>query len=571
MAGQCEYSESYSDLISGEPKTYKCHRDAIPGSRFCLFHDERYWSEHEEEVRGEFFKELEAAKGGVLLAIGYHLPEIELRKGLECDTYFHRAVFHGPFIAKGIDFSRVMVIFENATFEGYVGLSKAKFKSAAFSESTFNELADFSGATFNEPAAFSESTFNEPAVFSGATFKFAFFPRATFNKSANFFEATFNELADFSGATFKFADFSKATFNKSANFFEATFNEQVYFNNSTFAGPTTFEMALFKGAAEFEDTVFLVPYGGILDQTKRGGLFKKIITVKGTTVKCKFEEDHEITITRTDKESREEIKRGNEFEHCFGEAGVYKIRCILHKEEEGEIEVLEDPNGIILFYKSRAEEPQMVLFDRVNLVRVLLLNFMGLDRIRLLNVEFGGADRIVTIEEETFRREGGKPIKDMLGALPTTLEGVTRDDVLWVYRKLRDCYEGDARYADAGRAFISEMEVRRLYRKDGRANPSYVRWLSPLALYKWLANYGESYMRPLLLSASTILGFAAVRWLAGLPAEDALDALVDSLAAFFQIPRGSGNADILERILSAPILAALIIALRRNLERRFRR
>jgi hypothetical protein len=517
MAGQCEYSESYSDLISGEPKTYKCHRDAIPGSRFCLFHDERYWSEHEEEVRGEFFKELEAAKGGVLLAIGYHLPEIELRKGLECDTYFHRAVFHGPFIAKGIDFSRVMVIFENATFEGYVSLSKAKFKSAYFSEATFNESADF-------------------------------------------FEAKFKSVY-----------FSRATFNKSANFFEAAFNEQVYFNNSTFAGPTTFEMALFKEAAEFEDTVFLVPYGGILDQTKRGGLFKKIITVKGTTVKCKFEEDHEITITRTDKESREEIKRGNEFEHCFGEAGVYKIRCILHKEEEGEIEVLEDPNGIILFYKSRAEEPQMVLFDRVNLVRVLLLNFMGLDRIRLLNVEFGGADRIVTIEEETFRREGGKPIKDMLGVLPTTLEGVTRDDVLWVYRKLRDCYEGDARYADAGRAFISEMEVRRLYRKDGRANPSYVRWLSPLALYKWLANYGESYMRPLLLSASTILGFAAVRWLAGLPAEDALDALVDSLAAFFQIPRGSGDADILERILSAPILAALIIALRRNLERRFRR
>ena len=72
-----------------------------------------------------------------------------------------------------------------------------------------------------------------------------------------------------------------------------------------------------------------------------------------------------------------------------------------------------------------------------------------------------------------------------------------------------------------------------------------------------------------------VLGLAGLRLVVGEPSEWRLcqplsveESLVRSLASFFQLRSTTLWTDILERLVSIPILGVLFIALRRKLERR---
>jgi hypothetical protein len=158
-----------------------------------------------------------------------------------------------------------------------------------------------------------------------------------------------------------------------------------------------------------------------------------------------------------------------------------------------------------------------------------------------------------------------------------------------IYWGLRRNYERNGRYAEAGDFYISEMEMRRLQiapppPKKGRRPTVWdiIRWtvlswgwwrrnlLSPLAIYKYLSLYGESYVLASLWIFITVLLFTFLR--AHLPSQGGqstglLDNLARSIFALFQL-RGEETIDNIERIIGAILAGNLFIALRRRLERR---
>ncbi|RLI77344.1 hypothetical protein DRP04_11560 [Archaeoglobales archaeon] len=86
---------------------YECSRDAILGSKYCIFHDKNYWRKNPDHVRQEFYKIVEDAilNKKELICIGFNLPDINLedvarklsvvRLEFKKDVYFDYTKFHG--------------------------------------------------------------------------------------------------------------------------------------------------------------------------------------------------------------------------------------------------------------------------------------------------------------------------------------------------------------------------------------------------------------------------------------------------------------------------------------------
>jgi hypothetical protein len=176
-----------------------------------------------------------------------------------------------------------------------------------------------------------------------------------------------------------------------------------------------------------------------------------------------------------------------------------------------------------------------------------------------------------------------------------------------LYRRLRENYEANKRYSEAGDFFVGEMEVLRKYKTmqtiarpkteqritDGEGKkiqrqtesteasatlrvvkrPITDPYRLILELYRLLAMYGESIKRPTVASFVTIGLFACVRLL--LTPEININQILstfvmtmkDSIFSFFQLG-GGGDIDRIERLVSPFILGLLFITLRRRLERR---
>ena len=152
-------------------------------------------------------------------------------------------------------------------------------------------------------------------------------------------------------------------------------------------------------------------------------------------------------------------------------------------------------------------------------------------------------------------------------------------DTLATYRILRDSHEYWLMYTEAGRFYVREMDLKRMYRQDvhsGRVTRSRLNGhLSLIGGYNLLCRYGEGLDRALasmaiLFTASTAYFFLFPEEAAH---EDTLSRIVAAsertLAAFFHMGRAE-VADFAVRIASLPVLGSLFIVLRRRLERKFR-
>ena len=119
-------------------------------------------------------------------------------------------------------------------------------------------------------------------------------------------------------------------------------------------------------------------------------------------------------------------------------------------------------------------------------------------------------------------------------------KGIKLGDILSVYRNLRDNYEFNMRYTEAGKFFVREMEINRLYRtisSHSWKNVFRLKWrikeirllelnnttllaqndwinrnLSLTGLYYHLSRYGESFSRPALFGIGIVL-FSTLLWL----------------------------------------------------------
>jgi hypothetical protein len=131
-------------------------------------------------------------------------------------------------------------------------------KSIHFAEYDFGNRADFSGSIFGDFASFSSAIFGDSPNLTGVTFGGrAKFDEAFFGLNANFSSATFGEHLDMSNAVFgDFADFAATKFGRGAKFAFATFGFDTKFPRTTFGLGVDFTGATFGPGAYFFKSVF---------------------------------------------------------------------------------------------------------------------------------------------------------------------------------------------------------------------------------------------------------------------------------------------------------------------------
>jgi len=418
--------------------------------------------------------------------------------------------------------------------KGNLYMSLAKIHGDLYASTRFQGDVWFYGAMFQGDASFEGATFQKDALFY----------RATFQGNTWFEKAKFQGDASFRGATFQGdISFDEATFQKDALFEEAKFQENASFDGAMFQGGVMFDEATFQGDAWFE--------------------------------KAKFQKDAWFGYLN------------------FGE------------------------DGLVIFVSAQFKNPYLVNFENTDMSRFLFLD-TSIEKISLSNAKLHKS----ILRAHELLREG---LENFM---------FTFDDVIETYGRLRSNLEENHRYSDAGRFFVGEMEARRerkyyetkeywaqlkdqkieeirkkyegdaakqqrksrhTIREAGRRIIMHVLilkegvvfflvtsllWLyvnifSPLALYKYFSNYGESIWRPIAWSIFTILlmPFLFI-WFGNQYLDKYFDNLKLSISLFFQLapvdyrgPMSILLLSILERILGLLFSALEVLALKRMLER----
>jgi uncharacterized protein YjbI with pentapeptide repeats len=534
------------------PADWSCRRKPYGNDKKCIFHAE---TKDPEEFEIAFNRELEdMKKQGKFDFTGFIFPEITISSEKSPKTFDRPAFFIGTTFQGQTGFIRVTfnqkAVFDGATFQ------RARFDRATFREARFIRVI-FEGVLFNG------AQFYRRAVFNGATFQRAWFSRAEFYERAVFNGVTFQEIAVFGKTTFQRALFNGARFYGKAVFDRTKFIKDAHFNgtilgDADFIGvifrAVTFDDVALRGVASFLNCAFIGPARFTKIMPTRRGVLKFIGDPS------KRVPDLQQFWNRLDKKSKDELEK------YWG------------KEGKGLEQLIKIMNG-----------------GKISLRMVSFLH-TDMQKVQFLNVQWDREGRSLgplRIERIVIYDE--KLLENMKG--PRNYESVAQ-----IYRDLRRTYERSVRYAEAGDFYISEMEMRRLQiappppkqrhkpQKDegsGRVGifrtvGEGVRWsifswrwwrrnlLSPLAVYRYLSLYGESYALAGLWIFITILLFTFLRTLLssqGGQSTDLLDNLARSIFALFQL-RGEETIDNIERIIGAILTGNLFIALRRRLERR---
>ena len=489
------------------------------------------------------------------------------------------------------------------------------FPKLDFSAREFDKPAYFTGATFNDEVKFVKATFHEVAKFDGCEFqKVTYFDEATFGGVASFVGSKFKEMVQFKRAKFhKETEFINSSF-KMSDFGGTEFNKDVVFLNTKFLGLTRFTGTLFN-ETRFERVVFNGPVWFQFTRFKKDILFLGTKFRRGVSfIDSMFYGDKAYFQATFHKGAyfARTIFRSALFIHTTLHDAAYFVNCVfigptlfhnIHTTTKGEIlKFIGNPskgisdlqqflNGLDTTDKEKLESfwgkdfEQLKTIMRNGKIALKMVSFKETDMVfvKFLNVEWDRKrigigplrmERIVIYDEKL---------------LENSVRRGDYETVAHIYWGLRHNYEKSGRYAEAGDFYISEMEMRRLQnsppplRKGSKMTIwERIRWtilswgwwrrnlLSPLAIYKYLSLYGESYVLASLWIFITVLLFTFLR--AHLPSQGGqstglLDNLARSIFALFQL-RGEETIDNIERIIGAILTGNLFIALRRRLERR---
>jgi len=410
----------------------------------------------------------------------------------------------------GFRFPRPTYKFPSETrFEKAIDFRQAVFEGRVdFSRCEFLDFASFERAKFLEDASFNNAKFSFLALFMGAKFSGrAYFDQAEFSGWGIFFATEFSGDASFLYAKFSdWMNFEGAKFLGAANFLNSQFLDDASFDRSQFSGDTSFCRSKVSSLVTFRATIFQTANDQILSSP-----------IKPYT-------------------HFEEIRVDNRGEVRF-EGGVCMSRVSLH--------------------------------------------YADIRRFSFFDVKWGRLGGRASVMEHGILEERKRRSKDA----ETILPDITPEHVHQIYVRLRRNLErGAGRYPEAGDFFINEKEMRKLILQEGHRWPptgNFLEWLI-LKVYGWLALYGESLARPVAWSMVTVVVFALLKMVASnLQAIDFSfnlqmilkltklfpDFLMKSMMAFFQM-RSEPGLDILERLVSIPILGSLFIALKRKFERR---
>jgi uncharacterized protein YjbI with pentapeptide repeats len=518
-------SSKHALSLLGLSEDWRCNRKRYGNRERCIFHEE---SKDVREFLSEFLKELQGdeSDGRTLDFTGAIFPSM----------FFYHAR-KPPIFGKPVSF---------------VG---ARFAYAHFGQQapTFWPLTD-------DERPLPGVTFEKEARFDCATFLYANFDRVTFSKEVSFETAEFKEGATFDGAHFlthfsttdfdraKFggpADFSSAEFQGLADFMSAEFQDSVSFDGTIFRY-AIFDYSVFQKDLSFEGAVF---HKGRFVPDRIGG--------KCRFVNSAFLGDIAFNSLETSVSSKVEFVGDINAQHA-------DLKTIWEQCDQLERGELAKTWGAELKQLETTFEEGYLAMDMVSLLET------DAKDMRFVNVSWGQKQM-----SGSFNILKRTAIHDEMLLYEVPIARRNYGAVARLYRELRHNYEQELRYPEAGDFYIGEMEMRRL--QTSRQHLRGWGWLrrnllSPIAWYRNLALYGESYLLAALWIIGTILFFAILpRTFPGFivqdPTVDSLDnSFTRSVLAFFQL-RSVSTLENMERILGAFLLGMLFITLRRRPER----
>ncbi len=665
-------SHAVKDLTG---KYYFCRRPTVDGSSYCIFHDPEFWKQHPEELREEFYDIVEMAieEDKPLIAIGFHLPEVDLSgKVFDKDVLLEGCFFHGKSFFSGSTFQRAFfsgAFFDDADFS-YSLFQEADFQGASFTKASFYGswmgYADFSNTNFGEldfRDVTVQSVYFSNSSFKSADFSFSSFLKASFSNSSfgkALFDGSFIREMLFNGCSFEEAYFRDTTLMK-ADFTLTTFKGRTHFTGTRFSVPygpvRCLEDYLPSNIVVFQNVAFERPelvifdevnfrYTSLLDtdltkvplkKVSWGGEELAVFDELAFTSKGFYREGDYGTLVKAfeqlssgDYQSLSQVIEGLSIDtdpwfKLLVLYELYKLLTTEHPIEGADYDAWQKATSLLkarletLLSKMFKEQPaftftlyvdyliselkasspeegvsQGVMGNIADAVRVVLSSAHGelLDELRrryslLIEAQLPPGlqqelswERIAEgyavkgwkapppLNEAVFLRQADSAKGVLLAsrALQLRYPG-SLEDVSLIYKRLGKCYEYNLNPEAAGKCFVREMELRRkVSRKRNLLD------FTVLTIYKWLANYGESYHRPLGFMAGAILFFWLLK--AGITGNLSASSLLDSFLYFFQLKDVADVSPLLtainavERVVAIPIFGGLFIALRRRLERK---
>ena len=433
-----------------------------------------------------------------------------------------------------------LVYFNKAEFLGEVDFSKkCNSSKIIFEECTFHKEVNFSNSVNNEELYFSSAKFLKNVKFINAEFKRKVdFQSTKFNDNVNFQSSLFKQKVIFQKTDFQHIYFDLSIFNEDVDFYKTKFNKPASFWNVKFLNKTIFTLSEFIENADFHESEF-----------------KNVI-----------------------------------FQDTIFNEGVNYENCFIHSSNFQNIKT----KKLVIFRNIKLSKPENVTING----DLSLFSFLYSD---LTRINFGdkiiwnskldvykGKNKIKQVLQERNESNNHFKIYDER-MLETNPKYSTLESVQGIYRKLRENYDFNLRYDDAGQFFVREMEVKRkFYEKYSNnkvsVNKKMVRHVfSLLGMYYGLSKYGESLLRPTILAIIIISVGINVFWTEeltvyhdapdkyeGIPIEKATIRSVTSFFPFYSLDENTNAVDLIFKIVLLPTSGLIFISLRRKLERRFR-
>ena len=396
-----------------------------------------------------------------------------------------------------------------------------------FTDAKFHGKNDFSNINFNKQISFTDATFYKSVIFRGTIFaEESTFVNTFFHGNINSFQFTkFEKKSNFSKGEIK-----NATFNH-AQFHNPIFNYRVFHNHTSFTNSKFEKKSLFKIVTFYE-----------VDFSE--SVFKDIVDFDNTKF---YTYGIFSNITCSDQ-----IKfNGNISNISFLDMDLQKIKF------GNEVTWKQIKNLDAFWDKAKS-----------------YLNWMR-------NSDFKIYDE----------RKLEKQLKRELWKLDNKETNLSLESIKNLYRDLRENFDYNLRYETSGEFHVREMELMRKYREKHKAGriittKKHIVWkhLSIFWLYNILAQYGQSYHRPIYF-AIFVISIATYCFLSQ-EIESAKNADIEysflelllksitrSVAGFIPfdiLDKTVSNVDKILRVVLLPISVTFFISLKRRLERKFR-
>lgn len=390
------------------------------------------------------------------------------------------------------------------------------------------------------------------------------FQNAVFFSHANFVGNVIFDHSEFES----FVDFSNCSFENEVNFSNVFFDNKVDFSTSQFNNHTYFEASKFRkkadfSSSEFNETSFLATEFDEVD-------FSNVEFYKGVSFgTAEFKEKTFFTDTIFDEEAK--------FYGVKFSGEISFSRTIFNKYAH--------------FRKSLFVKPDLTIFDS-DLSHV---SFLGTDisRIKFGNQVKWNIDSIPTNRFDRFLNKIKKPNNKFIIYDEWLLENnqepsLQLEDIMDIYRNLRENHDFYLKYEIAGEFFVREMELKRKYRKNKTSSSKETipkKWyekFSIYGIYNIISQYGHSIYRPVYISIPILSIFTFLFCIENSSNKefadstfqeiflDAIFRTITSFFPFYSIGKDVNYLDIILRLILLPLSGSFFIALKRKLERKFR-